>query len=379
MKILFFIDTLKTGGAERQISQLAQGLAQRGHDISVVTVYSGGQYWDWLQNRQGIQVQALFETKTKSVIIAGLQLAWSVVKLRHLLRKNSFKIVYSTLYISNLIAWLAIQGKPEVNLVWGIRASSLKLNWKRALPFYLCKLVSASVPLLIANSQAGLTYHKTQGYRCKSSVIVPNGIDTCQFCPNSEAGIKVHEEWRVSEGETLIGIVGRLDPIKDHPTFLQAAALLGKQHKDVRFVCVGDGSMDYRQELCRLAEKLGLAELIIWAGERTDMPAVYNALDIVCSSSLSEGFPNVIAEAMACGVPCVVTDVGDSASIVGQAGLVIQPGNTEALVDAWLQLIVQKPIAKETCRERIVKEFSLLTLVNKTETILKELNYNSCK
>jgi len=371
MQILFFLGTLKTGGAERQIAQLVQGLAQRGHDISVVTVYSGGQYWDWLQNRRGIQIQALFETKLKSVILVGLQLALSVVKLRHLLRKNRFKLVYSTLYMSNFIAWLAVQGIPEVNLVWGIRASSLKLNWKRSLPFYLCKLVSVSVPLLIANSQAGLAYHEAKGYHCKRHRVIPNGINISQFYPNSEAGIKVRKEWRVSEEETLIGIVGRLDPIKDHPTFLKAAAILAKQRKDVRFVCVGDGSMDYRQELYILVNKLGLDKHLIWTGERKDMPAVYNALDIVCSSSLSEGFPNVIAEAMACGVTCVVTDVGDSASIVGQAGLVIQPGNPEALVDAWLQLIVKKLLDKETCRERIVKEFSLLTLVNKTETILK--------
>jgi len=373
MQILFFIGSLKTGGAERQISLLAEGLAWRGHDVSVMTLYPGGQYWDLLQHCEPVQIQSLFREKCRDSVATGMQLVLAVVRLRNYLQREGIKLVYSALELTNLIAWLAVQGVPAIKLVWGIRSShTKKFNWKQELPFHLCQKVSASVPLLIANSQAGLADHEAQGYRCKRHVVIPNGIDICLFCPNREAGMKIRKEWRVSEGETLIGIVGRLSPMKDHPMFLKAAALLAKQRKDVRFVCIGDGSMDYRQELYRLADKLGLAELIIWAGKRTDMSAVYNALDIaVSSSSYGEGFPNVVGEAMACGVPCVVTDVGDSASIVGQAGLVIQPGHTEALVDAWLQLIVKKLITRKTCRERIVKKFSLLTLVNKTETILK--------
>ena len=131
-------------------------------------------------------------------------------------------------------------------------------------------------------------------------------------------------EWGIAECEKLIGQVGRLDPMKDHSTFLKAAALLAHERKDVRFVCVGEGPTGYRDELYSLAKTLGLASRLIWAGSRRDMPAVYNAFDVAVSSSRwGEGLPNVIAEAMACGVPCVVTDVGDSAFVVDKLGVVV--------------------------------------------------------
>ena len=115
------------------------------------------------------------------------------------------------------------------------------------------------------------------------------------------------------EDEKLIGRIARLAPDKGYPIFLEAAALLSKERKDVRFVIAGAGPESYRRQLQLLSQELGLAERLIWAGARPDMPAVYNALDILCSSSDSEGFGLTVAEAMACGVPCVATDVGDSA------------------------------------------------------------------
>ncbi|MHC5827541.1 MAG: glycosyltransferase, partial [Nostoc sp.] len=163
---------------------------------------------------------------------------------------------------------------------------------------------------------------------------------TERFQPNPEAGLQVRTEWRISKDTILIGLVGRLDPMKDHPTFLKAVALLCKEREDIRFVCVGMGSHEYAQELYQLAEELEVAEKVIWAGGRADMPDIYNALDINCSSSsYGEGFSNVIGEAMACGVPCVVTDVGDSAWIIGDTGIVVPPNNPEALKAGITSLI----------------------------------------
>ncbi len=119
--------------------------------------------------------------------------------------------------------------------------------------------------------------------------------------------------------------------MKDHVTFLRAAAQIAKGSNALRFVCVGDGPSGYRRELQGRARGLGLTDRFVWAGKRTDMPAVYNALDILCQSSASEGFPNVIAETMACGVPCVATDVGDSARIVGGMGVIVPVGEFQAV------------------------------------------------
>jgi glycosyltransferase involved in cell wall biosynthesis len=203
-------------------------------------------------------------------------------------------------------------------------------------------------------------------------VVISNGIDTERFQPDSEAGAKVRAEWGVSENTILIGLVGRLDPMKDHPTFLKAAALLSEERQDVRFVCVGVGEETYAKELYQLTNKLGILEQVIWAGGRSDMPKVYNALNIASSSSsYGEGFANVIGEAMACGVPCVVTDVGDSAWIVGDTGIVVPPKNPEALAAGWnslLNLAVTDQVAlAEKARKTIVENFSLRNLVQKTE------------
>lgn len=372
MRIAFIIGTLGTGGAERQIAQLADGLVQRGHHVFVVTLYPGGQNWAWLQNRGSVQLFPLFKKKLKGIVPAGLQLSWSVIRLRRFLQKERISLIYSVLYMSNLIAWLAVRWMSCVKLIWGIRASNLELNWKRALPFHLCRWVSATVPLLIANSKAGLAYHEARGYRSQRCVVIPNGIDTERFRADLEARARVRAEWGVAEEEKLIGLVGRLDPMKGHPTFLKAAELLAREREDVRFVCVGDGPPDYRQELHALGRELGLAERLIWAGTRRDMPAVYNALDIATTtSSYGEGFPNVIGEAMACGVPCVVTDVGDSVRIVGDVGIVVRPKDPQALARGLRTALMEvHKIKPHVLRDRIAKYFSVQALVEATEKVL---------
>ena len=139
--------------------------------------------------------------------------------------------------------------------------------------------------------------------------------------------------------ETLIGISARLDPVKDHAGFLKAASMMAAGHDGVKFVCIGGGDPALAKSLKEQAQGLGLAGKVVWAGECRDMPAAYSALDINTSSSLSEGFSNAIGEAMACGVPCVVTDVGDSAHIVGDTGEVAAPGRPEELAGAWEALL----------------------------------------
>jgi glycosyltransferase involved in cell wall biosynthesis len=205
-------------------------------------------------------------------------------------------------------------------------------------------------------------------------IVIPNGIDIETFCPDREAGLRVRHEWGVGEHELLIGLVARLDPMKDHPTFLRAATLLARQNCSVRFVCVGGGPQDYEEKLRSLASELALNGKVIWAGARSDMPTVYNALDIACSSSIGEGLPNAIAEAMSCGLPCVVTDVGDSARLVGEARQVVPPSDPEAMAAAWADLLNLSPEERSAlgmqARERIVREYSVAQLARRTEDAL---------
>lgn len=205
-------------------------------------------------------------------------------------------------------------------------------------------------------------------------MVINNGTDTDRFRPDPDAREAVRREWGVREESPLVGIVGRLNPVKGHKDFLKAASLLIKERPDIRFVCIGGGDVQYVRELKMLSSELGLGSRLIWAGNRSDMPSVMNALDVLCSSSYSEGFPNVICEAMACGVPCVVTDVGDSAYIVGGYGIDVPPSDPAALAKGLARMIDGRlQIRLADSRRRIEENFTVESMIDKTENALVEL------
>ena len=207
-------------------------------------------------------------------------------------------------------------------------------------------------------------------------VVIPNGIDSERYKPDTLARVELRREWGVSDEQALVGLVARLDPRKNHAAFLRAAAYLVAEKNDVRFVCVGGGPETYRAALVRDASDLGLDGHLTWAGDRLDMPRVYSALDVLVSSSSWEGFPNVVAEAMACGVPCVVTDAGDSRLVVGETGWICRTEDGDDLAQALKSAIAQRGSLRgrgERARERIVGEFSIERLVRTTSERFVEL------
>jgi glycosyltransferase involved in cell wall biosynthesis len=165
--------------------------------------------------------------------------------------------------------------------------------------------------------------------------------------------------------------------MKDHPNFLQAAALVSQKVNKIKFVCVGTGTESYAQKLLTLTAELSLTEKVIWAGARSDMLAVHNALDIAVLTSVNgEGFPNVIGEAMACGTPCIATDVGDSAWIVDDLGTIVPPQNPAALAEAICNTVASlknNQIDPIQIRQRIIDNFSVLKLVENTKTAILDL------
>ncbi|QSJ20071.1 glycosyltransferase [Nostoc sp. UHCC 0702] len=372
-KLAFIIRSLKYGGAETQLVNLAKGLEQQGFDVSVFYFYPNGSL-----------VKDLQESKISTICLEK-QGRWHIFSffwhlVRHLKQIHP-DILHGYLGVPNLLTILLKPFFPSTRMIWGIRNSHHAPNqfgWLGNVVFQLECLFSHFTDLIVVNSHAGKAYCLTHGFPADKMIVISNGIDTEKFQPDREARAKVRTEWGISENTILIGLVGRLDPRKDHPTFIKAAALLYKQRQNVHFVCVGSGSESYTRELHDLANELGISEKVIWAGAHTDMPAIYNSLDIAVSSSYTEGFPNVIGEAMACGVPCVVTDVGDSAWIVGDRSMVVPPRNPEALKTAIQQLI--EKLETNSCnsvhiRHRIVEQFSIHQLVVKTKTTFLEISH----
>lgn len=371
MKIIFLIRSLNYGGAERQLVTLAKGLHERKCSVLVLVFYPNGPLEKDLIDA-GVQVYSL-NKRGRWDIFSFL------MRLVRVLRQEKPDILHGYLGTSNILTILLKPFSRNIRMVWGVRASNMDLaqyDWLSCLSYKIECQLSRFADLIIVNSHAGFDYAVAHGLPKTKMVVIPNGIDTERFRPDRKAGLRLRAKWGIAEEHKLVGLVGRLDPMKDHITFLKAAAILIKERKDIRFVCVGDGPEEYRENLHELSKQLGLAECLVWAGACEDMLAVYNALDI-CSSSSSygEGFPNVIGEAMACGVPCVVTDVGDSALIVGDTGIVVPPKSPEQLAKGWELMLqeIDNNDLKENVRMRISINFSKQKLIQTTSKFLCRL------
>jgi glycosyltransferase involved in cell wall biosynthesis len=268
-------------------------------------------------------------------------------------------------------------GRP---VAWGIRRSNGDPSGadarSLAMQRWMVRL-SRFADLIIFNSQAGLETHRALGMGAPRMTVIPNGFDTNRFAPDPVLRREQRAAWGAPEGVPLIGLVGRLNPVKGHATFLKAAARLAETHPTARFVCVGGGSASYTAEMKQLATDLGLQDRVLWAGATEHMAAAYNALDLLALASLEEGFPNVLGEAMACGIPCVATRVGDAEVLIGPTGRTVPPGDAVALAQALVELLDESAEARAhrgvRCRERVVQSYRTEILARRTEQALSDL------
>lgn len=354
--------SLGIGGTERQVVVLAKGLRQRGHHVGVLVFYGRGELECELHEHH-VPVFDMQKAGRWDTVPFLLRCARAVREFRP-------TVLYGFLPTPNLLGLLLKPIVPGVPIVWGVRASNVDLSQYDSLSRLVFRAecsVSRFADLIICNSRAGLEYAAAHGFPRQKMIAIPNGIDVEHFRPDATSRFAVRAEWSVTRDKTLIGLVGRLDPMKDHATFFEAAAMLAARRPDLRFVCVGDGSEPYKSELRRVASGLGLDSKLIWAGDRRDMPAVYNALDVCVSASCTEGFSNTIAESMACGIPCVVTDVGDSALVVGHKGEIVPPRAPAALAEGLSRMLPQLSTEfAEAVRDQIVSRYSIETLISNT-------------
>jgi glycosyltransferase involved in cell wall biosynthesis len=372
-RIALLIRSLEYGGAEVQTTVLANGLARSGHCVSLLVFYPGGP----LLERVSSQVRLRCLGKRGRWDVFGF-----VRSLFRVLKEEQPDVLCSEMTMANLVGCLAGLRTPKLKMVWGVRASYVDLShyhWLAKFSDWLECRLSAYPDLIVSNSAAGRRYAVSRGFPDNERfVVVPNGIDIERFRPDEALREQVRTEWSVLPEETLVGIVGRLDPMKDHATFLEAAARLRSHRNGMRFVSVGAGAAQYAASLKEQARRLGLEERMIWAGPRGDLPAVYNALDLLVSSSaFGEGFSNVLGEAMACGVPCVSTDVGDAREIFGDKGVVIPPHDAEALAEGMMAMLKRArregADLREQLRQRITEDFSVEMMVQRTNAALETI------
>jgi glycosyltransferase involved in cell wall biosynthesis len=368
MRILFVIRELEIGGAQRQLCLLANSLAERGHEPVIAVFYGGGGLENEL--RRGVRIEFLKKGNR-----------WDVLpflgRLLKLMARERPDIVHGYMSGGNLCSTLARIASPKSKIVWGMRASLLDPR-SGDLVSTVVDWIEARLSLLpdciIANSVAGMRYCSGRGFPRKSLVHVPNAIDPENYYVDRAERERIRTEWGIAKSERVVGLVGRLHPMKGHAVFIAAAAQLKETGSSLRFVCLGSGSQEYRRDMENLAERLGLADKLLWVEARSDMRAVYNAMDVVCSASVyGEGFPNVIGEAMACERPCVVTDVGDSAFVVADTQVVVPHNDASALALGIARQLSHASGCSSAARRRIVDCFAIRKLTDTTESILRDL------
>ena len=370
MTVVFVTRAIFQGGIDRQLAALVKGLASRGHSVAVATFFGG----DDGPFDKGIREAAeTFDAGVRSrwdlIRAAGRTTAW--------IRARRPQVVYGQNIETNLLALLTGRLPPIRPVAWGIRWENpgVIASDRRALAAAgLHGRLGRSADIVIANSHAGGNYAREIGVPEDRLRVIGNGIDADEFAPDPIARARVRSEWRVAEDETLIGTVG-LDPLKRHDVFLRAAKVFAEDAPGSRFVLVGNADGDYRRRLERLAADLGLTERLVWAGVRQDMRGVYNALDLAALLSRSEGTPNSIAEAMACGVPCVVSNAGDSAAVVGDPTLVVEPVSPGLVAATWSKALARAWTAADRARLRqsILTRFGLERMVSEQESALVSL------
>ena len=366
-RVLFVISSLEVGGAERQLCVLAAGLRRAGHAVGVFTLFRGGPYAEQLAAATDVELFRVERTGPLRL----LRFLWRAARLARRFRPD---VVHGYMDDANALAVVLRAAVPRARIAWGVR--NARMDFQPADRFsrviaWLCRPLSWLADVIITNSGPAAAIYAARGYPRRRIRVIPNGIDTAFFRPDADGRQRVRAEWGITPGDPLVGIVGRLHPAKGHETFLAAAVQLAARRTDVRFVCIGDGEEPYRSALLQCMHASGLGDRLRHVPFRADMPAVYSAFDLATLTSVTESFPNALAEAMACGVPCVATDVGDTRLILGQHGWVVPPRDPDALARAWDEaLSARNGVRSRACRAHVVAEFSVERLVARSAEAL---------
>lgn len=374
MKIAHVITGLNDGGAEAVLYRLCTNDPLSSH--IVISLMDEGKYGPLLR-AAGIPLVCINLQQGK-ITIQGL------IKLWRVLRAAKADTVQTWMYHSDLVGGVAARFAGIKNVCWGIHHSNLapgtiKDSTRKIAK--ICAKLSHVIPnRIVSCSRAAAAIHEQLGYSATKFRIVPNGYDISLYIKDELARGKVRCELEIGPETVLMGMVARFDPQKDHHNLLEALSLLLKKSPavDLKVALVGAGMDSENLQLKKLIHDYDLQGKILLLGQRRDIPSVMNALDLHVLSSLGEAFPNVLSEAMACGTPCVTTDVGDAALIVGDTGWIVAPRDSAelacALKEAVSAISDKSAWAKRqlAAREHIVSNFCLEKMVQSYNEVWKE-------
>ena len=373
LKVVHIVTSLFEGGAQQMLSRLVQELDRDRFRPVVVSLLAGGELTAEIREA-GIECHDL-GVKRGQVSPRALR------RLRRLLREAAPDLVSSWLYHADLAATLAmLRMQPSCPLIWNVRCSKLELHhYPRTTGLSLKALarLSRRPVAVIANSHAGKSAHIDAGYRPRRWEVIHNGVDTTRWHPDPAARVWLRESLGLPATSQLVIHAARDDPKKDHGTLLEAFSDLLRANNDLHLLLAGAGIDERNIRLCRKIAVLEHRGQIHLLGPRRDLPRVFAGVDLaVLTSAFGEGCPSVLAEAMACGTPCVTTDVGDAAWVVGETGRVVEPRDSSTLNRVIGELLGSPETRGQlgiAARERVVKTFPLERTVEQFAKLYAEL------
>jgi glycosyltransferase involved in cell wall biosynthesis len=365
MNVIHIITGLDDGGAEAVLYRLC--LSDKSYNHIVVSLMDEGKYGPLLVDKD-IKVYCL-NMKRGRVSLAGL------LKLYKIIRKINPYVVQTWMYHANLIGGVVSRLVGIKNVVWGIHHTNLIKGESKLSTIILgkiCAFLSHFIPQnIIYCAHKSKRVHEELGYSMGKAFVIGNGYNINQFFTDNYIRDTFRSKFKVSNEVNLLGMVGRYDPLKDHLNLIMALPRIIKAGYNIKLILVGKDLDVNNQTLLNQIQENELLDKILLLGQRNDILAVMNALDLHLLSSSSEAFPNVLPEAMACGTPCVTTDVGDAGLIVGTTGWVVPPKDPLLLANAIMQALDEKHSnnqqwqdRKSKCRTRIVDNFSIERMVS---------------
>ena len=366
MRTIHVITGLTDGGAEAVLYRLCR--SDKHNEHVVVSLREEGKYGPMIRalGRQVICLNML----PGRIRVAGVFRLWQIIK------EQRPDVVQTWMYHGDLVGGVVARMAGIRKVVWGVHHTTLdqeKSKRSTILVARICARLSHFVPRkIIFCAGSASRIHEALGYDGAKFVVVNNGYDLAEFQPDEDSGRAVRNELQIPAGSRLLGMIGRFDPQKDHENLLKALRMVHGMGYDCHCLLVGRGLSQENEHLKAQIRELELTDRVHLLGQRSDVPAIMNALDLnVLSSAYGEAFPNVLAEAMACGTPCVATDVGDTKVIVGDTGWVVPAKDSEALAEGLIEALTALGDEEawqgrgKDCRQRIQRHFSVEAMVER--------------
>lgn len=373
IKLLHCITDLSPDGAQRTLLRLVESLPSDGFQHRVVTLAAGGHLVERFKEI-GVPVVPLGMKR-------GIPGVNGLLRLRSEIMRYKPDVIQGWMYHGNVAATIgAASTKASSRVVWNIRRALYDSREDKLLTRAVIKvgaLLSSQPAKIIYCVRVAADQHEALGFDRSKRVLIPNGFDTSKFAPQIGARESLRTGIGVGSETPVVVIAGRYHPQKDFPTFVKSFQIVLQAVPGVRAVLVGRGVDENCEELKELIKKLKIEKNVHLLGERQDLPAILAGADLFCSSSINEGFSNVVSEAMASGLPCVATDAGASREIVEGIGVVVDRRDVQGLAEGMVS-VLRKPLEERramgvTSRERIVDQYSLESMIRKYEELYRSI------